>query len=356
MKVGILTFHFSKHNYGAVLQTYASFYLLKKFGHEPQVINLLPGSKQNIIDSLKGKLKQYFLNSIQIERFKKKHLKLTTPCYHDDNLRYLNSLFDAFYVGSDQVWRMSMSKELLIHYLLDFVDEEKIKISYAASFGISNWEGGDVITEQIKPLIRRFNAIGVREKDGISICKQTFNVDATLVLDPTLLLSENDYSKILKKKQKFDGSKYIAYYLIQDREATGSIWKKINTDSPYKLINLFGKNKSFFGKKFIKFNSIEHWLYGVKNASLIVTDSFHCVIFSIIFKKNFICVPNQHGGISRINNLLKILGLKDRLCKSEKFDSNYYISNPVNYSLVNDKLTRYKKESLDFLDKILNEI
>jgi hypothetical protein len=354
MKVGILTYHFSIKNFGAVLQTYASFQVLKKIKHEPRVINLIPGRKQDFKSKLKQFIKLYLYNNIRFEQFKKKHLHLTEPFYSNENLHELNSKFDAFYVGSDQVWRASMSKERLIHYFLDFADEEKIKISYAASFGISNWEGDSEITKQIKPLIRRFNAIGVRENDGVTICKQTFNLDATQVLDPTLLLEEEDYSKIFIKNKKFEGVDYIGYHLIQDREATGFIWKKINADSPYKLINLFGENKSLFGKKFLKFNSIEHWLYGVKNASLIVTDSFHCVIFSVIFKKNFVCVPNQHGGISRINNFLNMLGLEDRLCKSEKFDSNYYISNPVNYSLVNDKLTRYKKESLDFLEKILN--
>jgi len=246
-----------------------------------------------------------------------------------------------------------MSKERLIHYFLDFADNEKIKVAYAASFGISEWEGDSEITKQITPLIKRFNAIGVRENDGVTICKKTFNIDATQVLDPTLLLDEKDYLKILQKNKKFEGVDYIGYHLIQDREANGPLWKKVKTENSHRIINLFGEKKTFLGKRYLRFNSIEHWLYGVKNASLIVTDSFHCVIFSIMFQKNFVCIPNQRGGISRLNNLLNMLGLQDRLCKSESFDANNYISNPVNYKQVNEKLNVYKIESFEFLRKAL---
>ncbi|MFW5886270.1 MAG: polysaccharide pyruvyl transferase family protein [Bacteroidota bacterium] len=354
MKIGILTYHFSKNNFGAVLQTYASFQVLKKLNHEPQVINLLPGKKQNIKSKLKHFIKLYLFNNIRFEQFKKTHLHLTEPFYSDENLHKLNSRFDAFYVGSDQVWRASMSKERLIHYFLDFANDEKIKVAYAASFGISKWEGDIEITKQIKPLIKRFNAIGVRENDGVTICKQTFNVDAKQVLDPTLLLDEKDYLKILKKNKKFEGRDYIGYHLIQDREANGPLWKKVKTENTFRVINLFGEKKSVLSKRYLKFNSIENWLYGVKNASLIVTDSFHCVIFSIIFQKNFVCIPNLHGGISRLNNLLNMLELQDRLCTAESLDFNYYISNSVNYSLVNEILIQQVKKSIGFLDNAYN--
>jgi len=356
MRIGILTYHFSTKNYGAILQTYASFQLLKKLNYEPRVINLLPGKKQKFISKFKHVFKQYLFNNNPFNDFIKKHLHLTKPFYSDDKLTNLNSEFDTFYVGSDQVWRASMSQERLIHYFLDFADEEKVKISYAASFGISNWEGDSEITEQIKPLIRRFNAIGVRENDGINICKHTFNVDATQVLDPTLLLDENDYLKLLKRSNKFKGPDYIAYYLIQDREANGDLWKEIDEKSTYKVVNLFGEIKSLLGKKYLKFNSIEHWLIGMIDASFIVTDSFHCVIFSIIFRKNFICIPNQHGGISRINNLLSMLGLEDRLYNSKNYNLNYYISKPINYFSVYEKLSLYKQKSLEFLTRSINSI
>ena len=140
MKIGILTNHFSINNYGAVLQTYASFQVLKKLNHEPQVINLLPGKRQTFKSKLKQFIKLYLFNNIRFEQFKKKHLNLTEPFYSNENLHKLNSRFDAFYVGSDQVWRASMSKERLIHYFLDFAANEKIKVAYAASFGISKWE------------------------------------------------------------------------------------------------------------------------------------------------------------------------------------------------------------------------
>jgi hypothetical protein len=103
------------------------------------------------------------------------------------------------------------------------------------------------------------------------------------------------------------------------------------------------------GKKYLKYNSIENWLDGIRNASFIITDSFHCLIFSIIFQKNFVCIPNKRGGISRIENLLKMFELEDRLCVPESFELNHYASKPINYKLVNEKWDYYKSKSLEYI-------
>ncbi|MBA2881480.1 hypothetical protein HNR65_001807 [Desulfosalsimonas propionicica] len=353
MKIGILTYQFSTQNFGAVLQTYASYRVLKKLGHTPEVINLLPGKKLSFKKNLKAKLKLFLYNKIEFERFKKKHIKLSAPYYSDDNLHELDTIFYAYYVGSDQVWRASMSKERLIHYFLDFADNEKLKIAYAASFGISSWEGDTEKTKQVTPLIKRFSAIGVREQDGVDICKNVFNVNAVKVLDPTLLLDEGDYQKIIQKNEKFNLQNYIAYHIIQDRPAKGAIPSMVFQQTKKKVINLFGQNKKILGHSFLKYNSIGTWLDGIQNASLIITDSFHCVIFSIIFKKQFVCIPNQRGGVSRIENLLQMLRLEDRFCESENFDIKFYLNSPINYSEVYSNLNLLRKESFNFLTNAL---
>lgn len=161
-KVGILTFHFSNHNYGAVLQAFASYVILKKYGYSPTIINLLP-VKDNTIKSF---FKSFLTGSIKFELFRKRYLKQTRKIFTLENLRKLNEYFDIFYVGSDQIWRPSMAKSLLEHYFLDFVDEEKIKISYAVSFGINEWNEDEKLTNSIKYLISRFDKVLVREIQG----------------------------------------------------------------------------------------------------------------------------------------------------------------------------------------------
>lgn len=348
-KIGILTFHFSNHNFGAVLQVFASFNILQQLGYNPTVINLLPNERPTIIQTLKCFIKSLITRSYVFEKFIKKNIRLTRKLYSDDNLRNLNSLFDAYYVGSDQVWRVSMSKERILQYFLDFAAADKIKIAYAASFGISTWEGDLDLTSRIKPLLKRFTAIAVREKDGVDICRNVFNVEASQVLDPTLILDVTYYLKIMKKNKKFKKYDYIGYHLIQDKEAKGLILKRAFEQTNIKVINLFGASKDFMGKHYLKYNSVPSWLYGIKNASYLITDSFHCVIFSILFKKEFICIPNKKGGLSRIENLLKTLNLLDRYCISEDIDFHYYFSTPIDYSKVYSKLERLKNDSYEFL-------
>ncbi|HDQ15473.1 MAG TPA: polysaccharide pyruvyl transferase family protein, partial [Bacteroidetes bacterium] len=207
-RVGILTFHFSRHNYGAVLQTYASFNILKKLGYEPKIINLLPRN------SPRRRIYSIIVREGVFEKFRKRHLSLTNKYYSGSDLSELNKMFDVFYVGSDQVWRPSMAGGLLPHYYLDFADDEKLKMTYAVSFGTSQWEGTDEQNEILRPLIKRFNHISVRESEGVEICDKIFNVKAVHVLDPTLLLDENDYSPILNefKKVIFKDNKYIGVY------------------------------------------------------------------------------------------------------------------------------------------------
>lgn len=355
MKIGILTYQFSTNNYGAVLQTFASFKVLKNLGCQPEVINLLPGEKLCFLSKFKKYIKFYLYNNISFELFKKRHIKLTKPYYTTSNLKDLNKSYNAFYVGSDQVWRASMSKERLASYFLDFADDNKLKIAYAASFGISEWEGGAEITKKIRLLIKRFTALGVREQTGIDICRSVFDLDAVKVLDPTLLLDEDIYHDLIRKHKRFKAQDYIAYHVIQDKTFLGNIPSLALQQTKIKVINLFGENKKFLGHSFLRFNSIEHWLTGIENASLVITDSFHCVIFSIIFKKQFVCIPNERGGLSRIENLLQMLDIEDRFCTKKSCDYNYFLDTPINYDKVYARLNKFRDESFCFLTRNLDK-
>lgn len=350
-KIGILTFHFSNHNYGAVLQSYASFTFLKSLGLDPIIINLLPQKKQGILTRIKFLVLNRLTNGHYFNQFISKNLELTKKIYGGESLAQLNKYFDIYYVGSDQVWRPSMAKERLLNYFLDFADDSKVKIAYAPSFGVSHWEGSSEITTKVKPLLKRFNAISVREKDGVEICRKYFDVIADHVLDPTLLLDAKTYSyNIISKWKGKSGIKdCIGYYLLTDRKGEG-ILPKIGNELPgINIVNLYGVSTKFLCYMLFKYKRVEEWLMGIQNASFIITDSFHCVIFAIIFRKNFICLPNEKGGVNRIRSLLSTLGIEDRFCQDMKVDFYYFFTISIDYEKVYFKLDTLKQTSRDYL-------
>ena len=164
MKVGLLTFH-RYNNYWAVLQSYDSLQILKSIWVECEVINLRKQPNNSIVSHVYNQM----LNR-GFQRFRNHYL---IPCtkryYENDDLQKLNSCYDAFVVGSDQVWRPQLTQELVLNYFLDFADEEKLKIAYAASFGIALWSESKDLTSKIKNLLQRFNSISVREDSGVEI-------------------------------------------------------------------------------------------------------------------------------------------------------------------------------------------
>jgi len=350
--IGILTFHFSNHNYGAVLQTFASYSIIKKLGYTPQIINLVPDTNENIIVKIKTLFISILKGSYKFKTFIKNNMYLTKKIYPNQDLKFLNYHFDGYYVGSDQVWRPSMAKDNLLHYFLDFSEDNKLKIAYATSFGLSKWECTDEITKKIKILINRFNAVFVREKSGIDICREIFNVNAKLVLDPTLLMKDTDYYPIMNIKNKFP-EKYIGIYLLDDRKCNGKLFNKIKKCTNIRCINLYGELINIFGKKIMRYRDVGEWLAGIKNASFIITDSYHCVLFSIIFRKNFICYANVKRGITRLINILSMLGIKDRLCETTNEDFKYYFSYNIDYDTVYTKLNILRKRSLNLLDNAI---
>jgi len=192
MNIGLLTFY-TYNNYGALLQTYATLHTLRGLGFECDIINLRRRPKNKLIS--------YFYNQICNRNFHLFREEFLNPCtkeyYTGDDLSELNSKYDCFLVGSDQVWRPQLTGDLALNYFLDFADEKSLKISYASSFGISTWTERPDSTSIVKDLLQRFDAISVREDSGVEICKNVFGVNATLVLDPTLLLSEQDYTDLL---------------------------------------------------------------------------------------------------------------------------------------------------------------
>lgn len=356
MKIVILTFQYPENrNFGASLQTYACMKLMKKFDNYVKVVNYYK-------DDFSAFLKERILTSIESKNFKaynKKFIKQTSKFNKEDNLDILNEKFNTFVVGSDQVWRSKYLNDKTSHYFFDFVDNNKKKIAYAASFGVDYWEGDEKLTEEIKPLIKRFDHISVREESGIDICKNTFGIDNVVcVLDPTLMIDKKDYQPILDdwKDKSHLKRKYIAHMLLDDTEQLKNGSKKIANYLGAEINYIKGKTLNIFGKTITLYNKVSQWLTYIKDAELVITDSFHCTVFSIIFHKKFIVVANQLRGIARLETLLKKVGLENRFFTNiDDVLESGILDKEIDYQEVDKRLDIHRKYSMDFLKKALED-
>lgn len=348
-KIGILTFHYpSNMNFGASLQAFA----VNKLFKNSKLIDYNP-----ITESLNYKIK-FLLGGRNFIDYCNKFLKTTKKCESFEDLKSLNKEFDIFVVGSDQVWRAKWLQDKLPHYYFDFVDDDKTKIAYAASFGVDFWEGDKKLTEKIKPLAQRFDYISVREESGIKICKDTFGIDAVCVLDPTLMIDKKDYQPILDdwKDDSHKKKKYIAHMLLDDtvelREESENIGKYLKAE----INHIKGKDRKILGKTITFYNKVSQWLTYIKDAELVITDSFHCTVFSLIFNKKFLVVANPERGTARLENLLGIVGLKDRFFTNIKdVLKSGILDKSIDYIEVEKKLSVHREYSMSFLKKALGE-
>lgn len=354
-KIAILTFQWAcNQNFGASLQSYAcKKFLEEKSKKEVKIIdyedNSIRKSKRKKIIKLTG---NGFID------YNKKFLNLTKKIENIEDLKSLNEEFNIFIVGSDQVWRPIWFGQKTTHYFLDFVNDDKKKIAYAASFGVDYWEGDEKLTEEIKPLIKRFDYISVREESGIDICKNTFGIDnAVCVLDPTLMISREDYQPILDDWQ--DKShlkrKYIAHMLLDD---TAELKKESQNIADYlkaEINYIKGKSFKILGKDITFYNKVSQWLTYLKDAELVITDSFHCTVFSLIFHKKFAVVANRARGVARLETLLSKVGLEDRFFTDIKdVMKSGILDKEIDYNEVDKKLEVHRKYSMDFLKKALS--
>lgn len=349
-KIGLLTFHYSRYNFGAVLQTYSTYKSIERLGHIPHIVNYVPKVK-----TIKGKIWTIAMKFLGhgFDEFRKKYLpNILHKTQTQNELISLNNILDGFVVGSDQIWRYVDDHEKLCKYYLDFVDDDKLKISYAASFGVDFWPTNKIkITNHIKKLLKRFDSISVREQSGQKICKDIFEVGSLQVLDPTLLLSKKDFNDIANPK-RLSKSKYIAYMLLDDTKEQETYLKKICKSNNLSFIRILGK-KIHNKRMMYAFNSVGDWLSYVRDSELVITDSFHCLIFALIFQKNFAIVTNDRNGNTRLLNLLSLLKQENRIYNNLSNVPSAIISDKPDYSKIDIILNIERKKSLDFLKNSL---
>lgn len=351
MKIGILTQHFLL-NYGGIIQNFAFQQVLLKLGHEPLTFehDTCYSRTRWFLRSAKHVLKSHSLKGIpayptyqgrignkNFIKFVLKNIRSVTVKDFTPDLTQKYGL-DAYIVGSDQVWRPAFNLgPRLGNMFLDFAGDDVKKISYAASFGCKEWEYTEEQEWMCGKLAKRFEAISVREASGVDLCKEHFGVDATLMLDPTLLLNKEDYGKVCHDVPKKE--KHIFVYSLVVSEGVLAVAEKVAEAMGLSII------VKQAGRKVKKEDTIEDWFAEFRDADYVVTDSFHGMVFSIIFNKPFSIVMNPSGGNDRYLSLLSQLGLMERIVSDELQP----VFSAIDWSDVNHRLTELRKASFEFL-------
>lgn len=360
MKVGIITFHRAL-NYGALLQTFALCHSLSKFGAESQVLDYRNSIMEDMYfypsfsqrKSLRDKVKFLIQGKSELKRRKKfenyriNYLNLSDELHTEEDMMFISDKYDKFITGSDQVWNYG-AHNFDKNYFLQFVNEGNKKYSYAASFGISFLPND--YKEEYKNILNNFAMCSVREKQGLDILSSLGIENQRIDLDPTMLLTKEEWLAQLnisiKPKQKY----IFAYYF----ELTDTLRSYIEH-----LANKTGCIVVFVGNpvkapfrckcKGLKTADPIDFVNAVANAEYVVTNSFHGTAFSIIFNKKFYVelLKTDSKVNSRIENILQTFSLENRLIGASK------INDDVDWNFVNSKMAEMRKESLDYLKEIL---
>lgn len=375
MRIGILTLPLHT-NYGGILQAYALQTVLERMGHEvvvfdtPNQLPLPPLWKRPLSYAKRAVLKaEGKMNRIFLEQYYNKIRPIIAQniqpfidkYIHRKVIKKFTNLqscdYDAIVVGSDQVWRAiyfpMWNNCPLPNAYLDFAKGWNIKrISYAASFGTDDWEYTDEQTQKCKALLQLFNAVSVREINGVDLCRKYFNVDAVHVLDPTMLLNEEDYSIFFQKANTPKSGGTLLNYILDETENTQILIKSV---ADQKGLKSFSVNNPFENDESKPLNdrikpSVETWLRGFYDAEFVITDSFHACVFSILFRKQFAVVGNKERGLSRIESLLNYFGLEDRIVEK----SAQVTQLPqIDFDIVYRELEIFRKKSYGFLNAAL---
>lgn len=357
-KIGLLTLPL-KDNYGGILQALALYTYLTRLGCEVTLIQ-----KENF-HSMWMKLLIFFFERTPFQNLKKlrsthlnskKHRTLIDSIIAKKTPRAftrsemariaIEYKFDSIVVGSDQVWRMQyIDKVYYGTYFLDFLNAESTrKVAYAASFGLDHWPMLDK-SQEISRLLVGFDALSSRESSGVELCKEFGRSDCEHVLDPTLLIEKDFYEQLVDGLPPPSRKSFLCYLLDEST---------FNDSIIYQCTSILGEEhhrEHIYEKGSSRQEySISEWIKAFHRADFIVTDSFHGMVFSIIFNKQFVAISNSTRGSSRFESLLKELGIISRLISSNAdFDISALVNQKIDYDSVNSRLATWRKRSEKFL-------
>ena len=371
MRVGLLTLHAST-NYGAFLQAYALSETIQKMGNDVTFINYLHKYRQNTVafsfpkynseqSILQNAMKILYrlasqaLNYHQLSRFLKylnesrlQNINVTKTTYHSfSDLKEAKETFDIYIAGSDQIWGFQLfGGEFDPVFFLSYLPKTAKTYTYAASMG--RVAPPKELVDSFKEYSKNLNIISVRECSVLPFVRENSGKEVYCVLDPTLLLTTEEWSGFEKVPPKKHG-RYLLSFSLRGDETYFKKVKKIARKSALEVVWIH--NTGVFCKYFVKHNYVrpEEFVWYFANAEAVITDSFHGTMFSIINRKPFYSVAPYPQSV-RIEDHLKRLGLLDRLYDSaEKLPDTV---TEIDYTKPCEKLEEWRQKSFAYLDMI----
>ena len=374
-KVGVLTFH-QANNYGALLQAYALTHAIKKLAYEngkdidceiidyenkaiKQRYEVKPFYKYKKTTT---KIKKLFINGYvkknnsYFDLFRKTCLPLSKKTYYKENLESSNEVYDIFITGSDQVFNYRLTDNDTAYYL-DFVNNKNKKIGYAVSVGNNQILLNS--SEENKRYLERFDAMSARETDLYKLFIEKGFKDTVQVLDPSFLLDANDYicNKLPYGNKKID-KKFVLVYVIGSpfNDKLYDFTKKIADELDAEIVYINTDKLQYKGVINLRYVPISSFLWLIKNATCVITTSFHGFAYSLIYNTNvYYKLASGEGNFnSRFLTLAEHFDLSSRnidecISKGEGYSD-------IKWDKVNQKIQELKEKSLNFLkENIIDE-
>ncbi len=366
-KIGIITEYYKSKNYGGILQAYAMVLVLSKLTHQAEQLCFERGEtegaknhreKLSFLKLLKKMvyrpIKRHISQKINLRKAAFHNFELKIPhsskVYTSDNILECVNDYDTFITGSDQVWNMDW---YFREYFLDFVPDDKCKISYGASMPNINLSGEQ--KQIVYDHLKSFHAISVRENETADFLEKLTGRKTEWVLDPTLILSRDDWDEICSPKV-IDG-KYIFCYFLGEHKKHRAIASQFARKMGYKIVTLphlsrINKNDITFGNVRLYDISPEQFISLIKHAEYVITDSFHATVFSNIYQTKYFVFDRVGIGemSSRIKSLVALTNEQFRFCTGENLNAEYMLDRKdIKVQSLSDELLQMKEKSIEFL-------
>ena len=380
MKIGILTHYYKSLNYGGNLQAYSLITKLKKQGYCAEQISFSMNNKSlstqmnrdilfytkhplHCVKAIIRKIENRYHNvlarrKIAFSKFNQNTIPHSKEIYQSDSIQNYVEHYDVFITGSDQVWNFTWYNS---EFFLDFVPSDKIKLSYAASLAC------DTLTDSQKKIflnsLKDFKAVSVREKSAVELISELSPVPVENVLDPTLLLDKEDWDEICS--DRIVAEDYLFCYFLGENKKSRKLAERFAKQNNLKLvtiphaggwIKLADRN---FGDIRLFDATPNDFISLIKHAKYVFTDSFHAVVFSYIYQKQyFVFNRNRTGEMSsRIQDITELFCSEDHFCSNKERECLSYIQAlpSIDYTQANPTFERLRQESIEFLKRNLGD-
>ena len=378
MNIAIITLPLHT-NYGGLLQAYALKHKLEQQGHKVDVIDLkdkMPAPK-----GLKAPFIYLRRMALAIfkgtEVFREKRYARELPVVAANTSKFVDEYisprmvneykdikkgeYDAFVVGSDQVWRPLYFRNIEDAFLRFAEGWDVKRIAYAASFGTDRLEYEYTQLEACGKLLEQFDAVSVREDSAVQMCEEWLDYEGAVhVADPVMLLDASELAELVKRAGESEGhpaaGRILTYILDPSKEKSAAVdfISRVSSAQVYDAsVNPYTRELPL-NERVVP--SVEKWIAGFAEADFVVTDSFHGCVLSILLHKKFLAVGNSRRGMARLSSLLNMFGLEGRLVHGidPEDDGEYFLSD-IDWEAVEEKLKAFREHSEKFLVDALSK-